>query len=71
MTVGRLVTVIAESAIRQMDRDMCDDIRHTGRHLRDAYSEMMVAISKTVHSSATQEQLVKVLPTYPEVRMCS
>jgi len=57
-----------ESAARQLDRDMRNEVRTTGKRPRDAYTDMIASVPKKFKTSDTQESVIVQLPAYHEVR---
>jgi len=59
---------VAESQAKQLDRDMRNEVRNTGKRPRDAYTDMMASVPKKFKSSDTQSEIIVQLPSYHEVR---
>jgi len=59
---------IAESEARQLDRNMRDDVRSTGKRPRDAYTDMISSVPKKFEGAESQNNILVQLPSYHEVR---
>jgi len=66
--VTPVVLYVAESNARQMDRAMRADVRRSGKRPREAYSEMVASVPKKFKDSASQAEILKVMPSYSEVQ---
>jgi len=62
------VLYIAESNARQMDWSMRDNIRRSGNRPRESYSEMVSSVQKKFKDSASQTEILKVMPMYSDVQ---
>ena len=55
-----------ESTARQLDRDMRNEVRTTGKRPRDACTDMIASVPKKFKTSDTQESVIVQLPAYQD-----
>jgi len=73
MYVDKKVTIVivfcdAEAQAKQLNREMRNEVRTSGKRPRDAYTDMMSSIPKRFKSSDAQSDIIVQLPSYHEVR---
>jgi len=58
----------ADAEAKQLDRNMREDVRKTGKRPRDAFTETMASIPKKFRTADQQSSIVARLPAYREVK---
>ena len=61
-------SMTAESAARQVDRDIRHEVRTTGKRPRDAFTDMITSLPDKFTSPELHEKVVAKIPSFGKVR---